>query len=311
MTHLGQGAQQGALLLAGGGAWVLAQPDGDAEDLQQFGQVAQGVVLEQVGPDQDAQQAHAGDIARLGAVAVLHPTQGPEGLAGARAVAQGQQVLVVGVKLKAAVRDPGRLRTDPGGAVGLPGQGQVDPAVEQTVAHVDQQVLDLQTAHDLAGLIGGALLGGGGLIRGQDGPVQLGHRLAALGQIGLDLRVLLLHVARQLVLAAEVAGLGLLQDAVEGGRGQAAAGVLGQLALEAPDHGAGAGLGGIGLDLAQGLAAGLLGVAEQGADDGADAHRVLWSAGVSPALGSPGVSPGVGESWASAHAFSIRAQAVA
>ena len=74
VAEAGDGGEQGGLLLRRGAAGVGPQARGDAEDLQQLRQVAQGVILEQVGPYQAAVQAQAGQVPTFCLVTMAEPT---------------------------------------------------------------------------------------------------------------------------------------------------------------------------------------------------------------------------------------------
>src|SRR5690606_39301557 len=68
VAQAGNRLQQRAFFFRAGVARVFAQPCRDAVNLQQFSQVADGVVLEQVRPRQNAVQPAAGNVAGFGAV---------------------------------------------------------------------------------------------------------------------------------------------------------------------------------------------------------------------------------------------------
>jgi len=90
---------------------------------------------------------------------------------------------------------------------------QVAEGFADGVAHVEQHILEVVDILDHLGeLLGVLLLARGGVALRLDAPVEAEDGAFALGKLGEDVAVLLLHILEQFALRTDVAVLGLLQD---------------------------------------------------------------------------------------------------
>ncbi|MNS17543.1 hypothetical protein D3C72_492200 [compost metagenome] len=220
--------QQSGFLLLGRPFRVFAEAHRQAVDLQELGQIAHAVVLEQEGPDQGADKAGAGEIPRLRLGLVHDPAERIEGRPLLAAVPQSQLVPVI------------RVGLEPGGIAPDDALGELQPLhhlpaaellgtepLEHRIGGVKDGVIQPgEVLQQLADHLAVALLGGGGIAGRLYGPAHPEQGAAPLAELALQVSILLLHVFGQLALGDEAPLLRLFQRCRSLARGEPHRGVF-------------------------------------------------------------------------------------
>ncbi|MCY1291544.1 hypothetical protein D9M70_407340 [compost metagenome] len=222
--------QQRGFLFGTGTGLVGPQAHRQAIDLQEFSQIADGVVLEQVGPGEHSIETAARHIAGLGLVGMDDPAERIQGLAFGAAISQAQ------------LGTCGRIELEPGGlsevegsgnplaAQQLPVQLNAGKALADGIEQVEDQVFEVrQVLEYFIEPVGLGLFGLVRVARRQYLPIHRGQGAATLADLRQQVRVLLLHVLEQLALGLDVALFCRPQDGGQAWRSQPVGGVVGEL----------------------------------------------------------------------------------